>query len=48
MDDYEAHGMSRDYRNMDIRKYLRFLDDEGWSEREDERCTDEVKQLLTS
>lgn len=33
---------------MDIRKYLQFLDDEGWSELIDERWKDEVKQQLTS
>ena len=35
-------------QNMDIRKYLQFLDDEGWSELIDERWKDEVKQQLTS
>jgi len=39
--------MTRNYRNMDIRKYLQFLDDEGWSELIDERWKNEVKQLLT-
>lgn len=33
---------------MDIRKYLQFLDDEGWSELIDGRWKNEVKQLLTS
>ena len=32
---------------MDIRKYLQFLDDDGWSELIDERWKGEVKQLLT-
>ena len=40
--------MTRNYRNMDIRKYLQFLDDEGWSELIDEHWKNEVKQLLTS
>ena len=39
--------MTRNYRNMDIRKYLQFLDNEGWSELIDERWKNEVKQLLT-
>lgn len=39
--------MTRNYRNMDIHKYLQFLDDEGWSELIDERWKNEVKQLLT-
>ena len=34
--------------NMDIGKYLQFLDDEGWSELIDERWKNEVKQLLTT
>lgn len=33
---------------MDIRKYLQFLDDEGWSELIDGRWKNEVRQLLTS
>lgn len=33
---------------MGIRRYLQFLDDEGWSELIDERWKDEVKQQLTS
>jgi len=39
--------MTRNFRNMDIQKYLQFLDDEGWSELIDERWKNEVKQLLT-
>ncbi len=35
-------------QNIDIRKYLHFLDDEGWSELIDERWKNEVKQLLVS
>jgi len=35
-------------QDMDIRKYLQFLDNEGWSELIDERWKNEVKQLLTS
>lgn len=35
-------------QNIDIRKYLDFLDDEGWSELIDERWKNEVKQLLVS
>ena len=35
-------------QEIDIRKYLLFLDDEGWSELIDERWKGEVKQLLTS
>lgn len=34
-------------QNIDMRKYLQFLDDEGWSELIDERWKNEVKQLLT-
>lgn len=36
------------HEEIDIRKYLQFLDDDGWSELIDERWKDEVKQLLTS
>ena len=39
--------MTRNFRNMDIQKYLQFFDDEGWSELIDERWKNEVKQLLT-
>jgi hypothetical protein len=34
-------------QDIDIRKYLQFLDEEGWSELIDERWKNEVKQLLT-
>ena len=34
--------------DIDIRKYLQFLDDDGWSELIDERWKNEVKQLLVS
>ena len=34
-------------QEIDIRKYLQFLDDEGWSELIDKRWKNEVKQLLT-
>ena len=34
--------------NIDIRKYLQFLDDDGWLELIDERWKNEVKQLLVS
>lgn len=40
--------MSEDYRNIDIRKYLQFLDNDGWSELIGERWKGEVKQLLSS
>ena len=35
-------------QNIDIRKYLQFLDDDGWLELIDERWKNEVKQLLVS
>ena len=35
-------------QNIDIRKYLQFLDDGGWSELIDERWKNKVKQLLVS
>ncbi|MDD6015924.1 MAG: hypothetical protein PUC18_06470 [Prevotellaceae bacterium] len=35
-------------QDIDIRKYLQFLDDEGWSELIDERWKNEVKKLLVS
>ena len=35
-------------KNIDISKYLQFLDDDGWSELIDSRWKDEVKQTLTS
>lgn len=33
---------------FDISKYLKYLDNEGWSELIDSRWKDEVKQTLTS
>ena len=36
------------HEEIDICKYLKFLDDKGWSELIDERWKDEVKQQLTS
>ena len=35
-------------QNIDMRKYLQFLDDEGWSELIDERWKGEVKQCLST
>jgi len=35
-------------QNIDMRKYLQFLDDEGWSELIDERWKEEIKQRLSS
>lgn len=35
-------------QDIDIRKYLQFLDEEGWSELIDERWKGEVKQRLSS
>ena len=40
--------MNKLNQKTDIRKYLQFLDDDGWSELIDERWKGEVKQLLVS